>query len=403
MNIILISGEAGSGKDTLAKYMQTILHSADYRVKITHFADVLKYVCKEYFNWDGKKDQYGRWLLQYVGTDLFRSHYSAFWAVFLAKVCTVMDYHNMYDIMIIPDLRYENELEWMQFYDFSKVNTVCILGKDKAGDRCLTSEEENHSSENEWKDIKFNKYINPDADPIKAAVNTLASFGYACGDYTKYIITEEEREKMFKTRKQVMEDREKRLDKMSEEYANADASWRYENIPVGKPDTIKFAKLNPRAKIPTKRDEDGCYDIYACFSDDEMLIEPHETKLIPTGICSAFDKKYRISLRERGSNSKSGLKVSCGQIDSGYNGEWFVALYNTHGYPVSISKRVNEINMGLRDCGYSRNVLLVPYDKAIAQAAVEYVPVVEIEEVSPEEIKNRKTLRGEGKLGSSGK
>ena len=32
--------------------------------------------------------------------------------------------------------------------------------------------------------------------------------------------------------------------------------------------TVKFAKVRPTAKIPTKRDEDAGYDIYANFEED---------------------------------------------------------------------------------------------------------------------------------------
>ena len=36
--------------------------------------------------------------------------------------------------------------------------------------------------------------------------------------------------------------------------------------------TIKFAKVKPNAKIPTKREEDAGYDIYACFDEDYITI-----------------------------------------------------------------------------------------------------------------------------------
>jgi len=74
-------------------------------------------------------------------------------------------------------------------------------------------------------------------------------------------------------------------------------------------DKILFAKVHQDAIIPTKRDEDGCYDLRACFEAYEMEIKPDEIKLIPTGICSSFDSKYRISLRERGTNTRHGLAV----------------------------------------------------------------------------------------------
>ena len=44
---------------------------------------------------------------------------------------------------------------------------------------------------------------------------------------------------------------------------------------------VKFAKVRPDAIIPSKRDEDMGFDIYACFDEDYVVINPHETKLIP--------------------------------------------------------------------------------------------------------------------------
>lgn len=166
-------------------------------------------------------------------------------------------------------------------------------------------------------------------------------------------------------------------------------------------DKIKFAKLRQDAIIPTKRDEDGCYDVYACFDGyDVLMIEPGKTVCIPTGICSSFDSKYRISVRERGSTGTKGLKVSAGQIDSGYRGEYFIPIYNTLSVPVMFSDM--EYPVGLV---YTENaeVFMWPISKAIAQLAVEFVPDVEVIEVDLDEILSYSSIRGEGKLGSSGK
>jgi dUTP pyrophosphatase len=55
---------------------------------------------------------------------------------------------------------------------------------------------------------------------------------------------------------------------------------------------IKFAKVSEGAKIPSKREEDAGYDIYACFEEDCMVIRPHTSVFIPTGIATAFDNDY---------------------------------------------------------------------------------------------------------------
>lgn len=143
---------------------------------------------------------------------------------------------------------------------------------------------------------------------------------------------------------------------------------------------IYFAKLNENAIIPSKRDEDGAYDIYACIDDSVIILEPGEIIMVPTGIVSAFSPKYRIVFQERGSNGIKGLKVNAGLIDSGYRDEWIVILNNV-----------------------SNEVIKYPTEKAICQAKVQRVPEVNIVETTYDKILLFESERGDGKLGSSGK
>ena len=89
---------------------------------------------------------------------------------------------------------------------------------------------------------------------------------------------------------------------------------------------LVFAKVKPNAIIPTKEDENAGYDIYACFDEDYMVIPPHSTKLIPTGIASALSDKYYLQVHERGSTGSKGIKYGAGVIDSSYRGENFICL-----------------------------------------------------------------------------
>ena len=161
-------------------------------------------------------------------------------------------------------------------------------------------------------------------------------------------------------------------------------------------EVIYFAKLQPDAKIPSKEDEDGCYDVYACFEQDLMVIEPGEIKMIPTGIVSAFRPGLRIQLRERGSTGTIGMARRAGEIDAGYRGEWFVALNNTSNKKIIISKLTEKTQK-------SETQVIYPYTKAICQAALEYEPQSITLEVSKEELMQFESERGDGKLGSSGK
>lgn len=51
MKVITISGKAQNGKDTTAGLLKAALEADGYKVLITHYADLLKYICKQFFGW----------------------------------------------------------------------------------------------------------------------------------------------------------------------------------------------------------------------------------------------------------------------------------------------------------------------------------------------------------------
>lgn len=164
---------------------------------------------------------------------------------------------------------------------------------------------------------------------------------------------------------------------------------------------LYISVTDTQAIIPTKRSEDGCFDLYPAFYEDELCIPPHTTVMIPTGIKMAFSPKYRIALRERGSNIKNHLIIRAGQVDSGYRGEVFIGAYNDSSKPVIITKA-----MPLSDSNKLRPVetdeeILVPYCMALCQFAVEEVPQTSI--ICVPDVSVFESERKEGKLGSSGK
>ena len=159
---------------------------------------------------------------------------------------------------------------------------------------------------------------------------------------------------------------------------------------------IKFARLRPNAVIPSKRDEDSDYDLYACFDEEEFVIPPLSTAFIPPGIVSAFPSNLGVKIEERGSNAKWCGITQAGVIDSGYRGEWFVAMYNGNSVPVHISKAVSEVER-------RADAVFVPYSKAVCQFNVREIISTEIKTVSVEEIMAAPSERGAGRLGSSGK
>lgn len=162
---------------------------------------------------------------------------------------------------------------------------------------------------------------------------------------------------------------------------------------------ITFARENDTVIIPSKRDEDGGFDIYANFKEDYMVIPPHEVVMIPTGLASAFSPDYRIVLKERGSTGSKGMAVRAGIIDSGFRGYWFVAINNTTDVDIIISKEDR-----LDDIGeFFTSATIYPYTKAICQALIEENPKTIVTTTSYEKLKEINSERGTSQLGQSGK
>lgn len=178
---------------------------------------------------------------------------------------------------------------------------------------------------------------------------------------------------------------------------------------------VKFAGKEG-VKIPTKIDENGGYDVYAFFEDDFIVIKPHKTVIVPTGLYSAFSSDYVGILHERGSTGTKGIGQRSGVIDSGYRGEWGVPLTNHNENLLLISKLTkDEIrkqfkNNSLLDKLEETNcvevldkAIVYPYEKAICQVIFLPVPKLKTETITIEELKEIPSERGEGRLGSSGK
>jgi dUTP pyrophosphatase len=181
--------------------------------------------------------------------------------------------------------------------------------------------------------------------------------------------------------------------------------------------TLKFAKVRNDAIIPSKHSGDAGYDIYPCFDEDYIFFKPHETKLIPTGICSAFDDDYVMILKERGSTGVHGIGQRSGVIDASFRGEWKVVVTNHNDIPLIIMKNKKgligknimiDTITDLRTKGLNINwnftkFNIYPYEKAICQAILIPIAEADVEEYTHDEILEITSHRNEGMLGSSGK
>lgn len=142
MKVICISGRAGHGKDTAALLFEGFLVGKGKRVLITHYADLLKYICRQYFGWNGEKDVSGRQLLQTVGTDTIREKNQDFWVDFIVSILRF--FPDEWDYVIIPDTRFPNEIDRLKAEGFDVLH-VNVYRPDYASS--LTEEQQNHPSE----------------------------------------------------------------------------------------------------------------------------------------------------------------------------------------------------------------------------------------------------------------
>jgi dUTP pyrophosphatase len=90
----------------------------------------------------------------------------------------------------------------------------------------------------------------------------------------------------------------------------------------------------PEYAYPT----DSGFDLY---STKEITLEPFGRSLIPTGLKLSFDIGYEIQVRPKsGLALKQGLTVlnTPGTVDSGYDGEIMVIVFNTNPKPFTVAK-----------------------------------------------------------------
>ena len=82
---------------------------------------------------------------------------------------------------------------------------------------------------------------------------------------------------------------------------------------------IGFKRLTDDAILPTKAHKtDSGFDLYA---NEDVIIEPNETKLIKTGIAVHLPEGFEAQVRPRsGVTSKTKLRVQLGTIDNEYTG-----------------------------------------------------------------------------------
>ena len=172
--VILLSGKSGSGKDFVANIMKEKLEQMGNKVLITHYADLLKYILKTFFGWDGEKDEHGRHLLQYVGTDVIRKQNPDYWVNFIKDIITM--FSNEWDYILIPDTRFPNEVTEMYCDNF---RTISVRIRRINYTSKLTEEQQQHESETALDNYPFDYYMTNDG--------TLKGIAKEINDFIKII------------------------------------------------------------------------------------------------------------------------------------------------------------------------------------------------------------------------
>lgn len=159
---------------------------------------------------------------------------------------------------------------------------------------------------------------------------------------------------------------------------------------------VFFSRTKPDAIIPSKRDEDAGYDLYACFEENEIVINPGGIAIVPTGIATAFSSNMVLFVKERSSTGSIGLALRMGVVDSGYRGELMIGLNNTTRKDIIITKEVKQVTK-------NETNILYPYTKAIAQGVFLFLPQVISEQITYEDLLLIKSERMLDSMGKSGK
>ena len=168
--VICISGKAQHGKDTTATMLKSSLELMGNKVLIFHYADLLKYLCRQYFGWDGQKDDAGRTLLQYVGTDVVRAADPNYWVNFAVTFFKL--FKDEWDYILIPDCRFPNEINTMETH----FDCMHLRVNRRNFDSPLSEEQRKHISETALDYYPYDEDVHNDStlSALQETVNELA-------------------------------------------------------------------------------------------------------------------------------------------------------------------------------------------------------------------------------------
>lgn len=155
--IILISGKARHGKDTVADILMDCLDGKITKISVAYY---LKDIAKRFFGWDGNKDEAGRNLMQHLGTNIIRETIDSNFHI--NRLCEdIKIIYDTYDYVVVPDVRFLNEISVPRNIFGDKIITIRVNRSNFKSN--MTPEQLNHPSETELDGFDFDHIIHNDA------------------------------------------------------------------------------------------------------------------------------------------------------------------------------------------------------------------------------------------------
>lgn len=164
--VVTFTGQSGAGKDTCASFCKKYFEKHDKRCLELHYADLLKSIIKNNDFEGSYREQ-----MQYFGTDVVRAIEPNFWVEqtwhtidllgrrreddYFDSDDNLLDYekeekkaleHLKYDVFLIPDARFENELK-PKYHDLNNFIVNVKVNRDNPSDKRITEQERQHESE----------------------------------------------------------------------------------------------------------------------------------------------------------------------------------------------------------------------------------------------------------------
>lgn len=103
-------------------------------------------------------------------------------------------------------------------------------------------------------------------------------------------------------------------------------------------------------KLPIyTREKDACLDCYARVSELGVEIPAHSRCLVNLGFAIALPEDYEAVIRPRSGNTKNGIDIGTGTIDSNYRGELKACVINNSDGPFRIETGDRICQLAIRE------------------------------------------------------